>query len=473
MKKLFLIIPFLLISINLYSQNDGLLSWTQDLTGAGAIWQGCIVINPANEQIMYCASNTAGVWKSTNNGVNWAPAINGLTVLSVQALAISLSTPTTLYAGTGTGGMFKTTDAGGNWTQINSGITQSPQAIQSIAIKPNDPNTVVICVWDGVATLDASIGVFKTTNGGTLWAGSNAGFGPNKNALSLCINPLNANTLYTGTSFYNPGGTATGPCYVYKSYDFGSTWINSSTGFGTAAVDQDPVRSLSLSSDTTTILAGRFWNTSNGGPWLSTNAGASWTQKNGGIIPIAFPGSLIRSCLFRPGSNTEMYFGGDPVNQQPGGVWKTTNAGTTWTDFNSGVLLNTYTVRALAWRNDGQTLFAGVAGTLGIGVYDYGYIPVGISDPNTGTPKEFALKQNYPNPFNPNTIIDYALPKSSFVTVKVYNAMGQEIKTLVNEQKQAGNFSVNFNASNLPSGVYFCKLIAGDFVSTKKMMLVK
>src|SRR5204863_923408 len=129
-----------------------------------------------------------------------------------------------------------------------------------------------------------------------------------------------------------------------------------------------------------------------------------------------------------------------------------------WTSFNTGVMLNTYTVRALQWRNDGQTVFAGVAGTAGTGVYDYGYAPVGVNNTNSEIPKEFALKQNYPNPFNPNTIIEFALPKSSFVTVKIYNSLGQEVNTLVNEFKQAGNFSVNFNAANLPSGVYFYKI---------------
>jgi hypothetical protein len=78
-------------------------------------------------------------------------------------------------------------------------------------------------------------------------------------------------------------------------------------------------------------------------------------------------------------------------------------------------------------------------------------------------PTVFNLKQNYPNPFNPATIIDYAVPSNEFVSLKVYDILGREVITLVNEQKNAGYYSISFNASNLSSGVYFYKLTAGDF----------
>jgi len=86
---------------------------------------------------------------------------------------------------------------------------------------------------------------------------------------------------------------------------------------------------------------------------------------------------------------------------------------------------------------------------------------------------EFILAQNYPNPFNPATKIEYSIPGDRFVELRVYDVMGSEIITLVNEQKTAGTHSVLFDASNIPSGVYFYTLTAGDFVSTKKMMLVR
>jgi len=88
-------------------------------------------------------------------------------------------------------------------------------------------------------------------------------------------------------------------------------------------------------------------------------------------------------------------------------------------------------------------------------------------------PDVFTLEQNYPNPFNPATTIKYQIPELSFVTIKVYDVLGNEINTLVNNEKSAGDYEVEFNASALPSGVYFYKIKAGDFVQVRKMMLLK
>ena len=88
-------------------------------------------------------------------------------------------------------------------------------------------------------------------------------------------------------------------------------------------------------------------------------------------------------------------------------------------------------------------------------------------------PLTFELHQNYPNPFNPSTVISYQLPINSSVNLKVYNLLGQEVATLVNEQKKPGNYEVSFNGSNLASGVYIYRLEAGTFTALKKLMLVK
>ncbi|MBU0561506.1 MAG: T9SS type A sorting domain-containing protein, partial [Bacteroidetes bacterium] len=87
--------------------------------------------------------------------------------------------------------------------------------------------------------------------------------------------------------------------------------------------------------------------------------------------------------------------------------------------------------------------------------------------------QEYALNSNFPNPFNPTTQISYQLPKDGFVNLVVYNALGQEVAKLVNQHQSVGKYSVQFNASNLPSGVYIYKLQAGKFSSVKKMMLTK
>jgi len=86
---------------------------------------------------------------------------------------------------------------------------------------------------------------------------------------------------------------------------------------------------------------------------------------------------------------------------------------------------------------------------------------------------EFALESNYPNPFNPTTQISYQLPENSFVNLVVYNTIGQKVAELVNQEQTSGKYTVKFDASNLPSGVYIYKLQAGEFSDVKKMLLTK
>ena len=85
----------------------------------------------------------------------------------------------------------------------------------------------------------------------------------------------------------------------------------------------------------------------------------------------------------------------------------------------------------------------------------------------------YNLNQNYPNPFNPTTTIVYSVPQRSFISLIVYNAIGQQVSVLANEEKEAGTYRINFDASGLPSGIYFYRLSAGSFVTTKKMILLK
>ena len=88
-------------------------------------------------------------------------------------------------------------------------------------------------------------------------------------------------------------------------------------------------------------------------------------------------------------------------------------------------------------------------------------------------PVVFSMEQNYHNPFNPNTKIKYSIPDLSFVTLKVYDVLGNEVETLVDEEKSVGSYEVEFDATRLPSGVYFYQLNAGEFINTKKMILLK
>ena len=103
----------------------------------------------------------------------------------------------------------------------------------------------------------------------------------------------------------------------------------------------------------------------------------------------------------------------------------------------------------------------------------YTYVPTEVMQSQAHPPFEFSLSQNYPNPFNPTTVISYQLSAVSRVALKVYDVLGREVVTLVNERQKAGSYSVNFDASALPSGVYFYRITAGSFVATKKLVVVK
>ncbi len=104
--------------------------------------------------------------------------------------------------------------------------------------------------------------------------------------------------------------------------------------------------------------------------------------------------------------------------------------------------------------------------------YTYSYIVTEIENVEESV-LSYGISNNFPNPFNPSTRIKYFIPTQSFVTIKVFDALGNEIATLVNEEKQTGNYNVEFDASELTSGIYFYRLRAGDYIETRKMMFMK
>ena len=115
-----------------------------------------------------------------------------------------------------------------------------------------------------------------------------------------------------------------------------------------------------------------------------------------------------------------------------------------------------------------------IAQDKGITVYRKGGVILNIVDKNDDEfPLTYKLEQNYPNPFNPTTKINYSVPQLSVVTLKIFDVLGNEVTTLVNEEKPAGNYEVVFDGNNLPSGVYFYRMQAGNFTETKKFVLLK
>jgi hypothetical protein len=155
---------------------------------------------------------------------------------------------------------------------------------------------------------------------------------------------------------------------------------------------------------------------------------------------------------------------------QGGMILHTSDGGSTWLSQSSGTTNTLFSV-ALTGPNTGT-----VVGAAGIVLYTMTGGVVGVKEsPNSSgvIPVQCTLEQNYPNPFNPSTKFRYALPHTSFVTLTVYNTLGQQIAQLVNEQQQAGYHDAVFRGDGYASGVYFYRLNAGSFVQLKKMLLLK
>ncbi|MBE0570729.1 MAG: T9SS type A sorting domain-containing protein [Ignavibacteriaceae bacterium] len=101
-------------------------------------------------------------------------------------------------------------------------------------------------------------------------------------------------------------------------------------------------------------------------------------------------------------------------------------------------------------------------------------VPTNVEDENkSNIPTEYSLSQNYPNPFNPSTNIGFRISDRGYVSLKVFDILGNEVVTLVDEEKEPGVYEVQFDASNLSSGIYYYKLVSGNFIETKKMVLIK
>ncbi|MCL4539064.1 MAG: T9SS type A sorting domain-containing protein, partial [Bacteroidetes bacterium] len=147
------------------------------------------------------------------------------------------------------------------------------------------------------------------------------------------------------------------------------------------------------------------------------------------------------------------------------GVFMSTDHGLSWEPENTG--LADSNVTALLLDNLGY-IYAGTDG----GLFKSDRVVTAIRE-NKPVASSFRLFQNYPNPFNPTTAISYQLSAVSNVTLKVYDVLGREVATLVNQIQRPGSYEVRFDGSKLASGVYFCQIRAGDYVSVKKMVMCK
>ena len=263
------------------------------------------------------------------------------------------------------------------------------------------------------------------------------------------INCLIVNGIYIFS------GTTDG---VFVSTDNALNWTEVSSGLTYTYI-------LSMTSTEQNIFAG-----TDGGVFISTNYGSSWTEANFGLT------NLDIWSLFYDG--IKIYAG-----NWYGGLFASTNNGTNWYNYSTGlpdIGVSSYAVKD-------SNIFIGLRGK-GVWKRPLSDIINAIDETEKFVNSEFILEQNYPNPFNPVTKIKYTIPQDirgekQEIILKVYDVLGREVATLVNEEKPAGKYEVEFNGSSLTSGIYFYQLLvsalrskdgkAGPYSETRKMVLIK
>jgi hypothetical protein len=477
------------------------------------------------------AGTWGGVLLSTNNGANWTHVNNGL----IDSMIISLaSSGNTLYAGARgwpySGGVYRSTDNGENWKLVSlngymilSLATDGNRVfagadkfggqdnIQGVYFSNDNgasweqiglPITFIPSIsisGDNIFACGAG-GIFLSTNNGSNWE------------FNFMYGPVGIGHVTSNSSYIYAGSFGLG---IFQSTDYGISWER--------ILQEGFIQSL-VTSETNTYAAispghllhstdnGKSWDsivffnkmginclaldgtnvyvgTNGNGVYLSTNNGINWTQEDTRLTNTSVNSIVTSGTNIFAGTNS--------------GVFLSTNHGTNWLQINNGLT----DTNIFSFAVSGTSVFAGT----GSGVFQYidknwkqtglnnmsiyslavneTFIFAGgdiggvwkrplselvyVAKEENKVPKNYSLSQNYPNPFNPSTNIKYSIPKSSLVSIKVYSILGNEIKTLVNEEKPAGNYDLTWNASSLPSGVYFYRIYAGSFVETKKMILMK
>ena len=383
------------------------------------------------------------IYLTTNGGNFWYSRPLPSSLMSYEYLYdISIEDKNKIWFCTGKGKIYHTIDGGFNW-QLQFDDTSMTKFMNYIEMF-DSLNGIAM----GDAPADDKPALFlKTTNGGIDWVSQNSLFflGESNHSIWRTVDFINTNTGY----YYLFNGP------LYKTTNGGVFW----------QIFQNYYYMIVIKAYNENIFLGEDPNPT---PLYkmhrTTNGGQSWESNQSNVLEWGL------DIEFTP--------------DNPSNVWYTSHAvcfssdtGRTWTeeftlpnynftdivftDENNGWLLSRtksfpYMARIFRTTNGG---FGGIV-TVKENEFDF-------------TPDGFKLEQNFPNPFNPTTTIKYQLPEISFVTIKVYDVLGNEIAIIVNEEIPTGAYEVEFDAAELTSGIYFYTLSAGSFRETKKMLLLK
>jgi photosystem II stability/assembly factor-like uncharacterized protein len=289
--------------------------------------------------------------------------------------------------------------------------------------------------------------IYKSTSGGGNWQGpyGTSVFNGTK-ILSLASSHTGTDTVYCGAV----NGR------VFRTVNAGLNWTNVTDS---SIMPNRYATDITVNENNSSEAYVTYGGYGTGHIFKTTNSGNNWTDITGNL-----PDVPHHCVVVDPLYSQNVYAGNDL------GVYLTTNGGTSWYEYTAGM---PYTlVFDLSIVYPGRKVRAA---TYGNGIYERKLLefPLSVNQSGNQIVNNFELLQNYPNPFNPKTIINYELGITNFVTLKVYDALGKVVSVLVNQKQNAGRFEVEFDGSNLSSGIYFYKLEVESYSETKRMMLLK
>ncbi len=336
--------------------------------------------------------------------------------------------------------MAKSTDRGVSWEYyIGPETTGNVAFVAPFALSPINSS----CIYA------AGTSVYKSTDGGNNWAVTNGGKRVSiDNPISISASPFDENVLFIGTAPNRDKAR------VFRTLDGGNTWKDVTENLPDRYVTDIET---DYNDDATLYVTFSGFGTSH--LFKSVDLGDSWIDIGEGL-----PDVPTHSVAVDPDYPENIYVGNDL------GVYVSTNGGNSWREFTDG-MPDAAMVTNLSVSFANRALRAA---THGNGAFERKLLP-GITEvaEENNLPNDYMLYNNYPNPFNPSTTISYRIPQKGRVVLKVYDILGKEVATLVNEIKERGRHEIDFNAKNLASGTYIYSLRVNDFKESKKMILLK
>ena len=439
--------------------------------GSGSVHpdQHNLDFNPTNPDEIVCA-NDGGIWKSTNQGTTWANMNQGLSITQFYRMTSDPNNPAHLIGGTqdngsqrttgtlnwaaafgGDGGedcfhvkntnymlgesqnngLMRSSDNGVTWYNATSGLSGSGTWVAPIMCHP-----------DSVAIFyTARAQVFKTTNMGSNWFAISSG--TSGTIREMAISKSKPDIMF-----------ATAGSVVFKSTNRGYTYSQVSSG-----MPNRTITSINVHPDSANVAIVTFSGFGAGKIYKTTNGGTTWFNMSGNLPDSPTNDGMI----YHPGYSTSYYLAGMDI-----GVFMTSDWGATWIELASGF------PNTVAMHLDYNLMANKIRiGTHGRSTYEISGYLTNITNFNNEVPKKYVLSQNYPNPFNPNTRIKFSVVNKDFVSLEVFDILGKKVNTLVNKVLEAGSYEVNFDGSNLPSGIYIYKMTTNNFSESKKMMFTK